>query len=93
MTPSALASHGRDKLVPQYNAMIAEIYQTRHRITALETADTKTRDIPSRQRFLSIRASGLRRGGKPDPDRACARTQNGGCLKPNPTGQMRAGQT
>ena len=41
----------RDKLVPQYNAMVAEGYQARHNIAALEQrVGDKTRDMSARPR-------------------------------------------
>ena len=44
----------RDKLVPQYNAMVAEVYQARHNIAALEQrVGDKTRDMSARQKSPS----------------------------------------
>ena len=46
----------RDKLVPQYNAMVAEVYQARHNIAALEQrVGDKTRDMSAGKKALRAR--------------------------------------
>lgn len=64
----------RARLVPQYNAMIAEVYQARHRVAALEQqVNEKTAELVARQKGGQV--TDPQRGGDPPKQRLASSEQ------------------